>query len=97
MLRFAAANLARAGGSLQRAMAAAQKPRRRIDEERRIGLNWHAFPAAGRTIVAHDGQTGGFTSFIGVDRARRTAIVVLSNSTGAGVADIGMEVLGRGR
>ena len=37
-----------------------------------------AGPVTGRTVVWHNGGTGGFTSFLGVDRQAGVAVVVLS-------------------
>lgn len=57
----------------------ALSPRGPLGEDR-IGWAWitTVMPGSGRTIVWHNGGTGGFTSFIGIDRAAGTAVVVLS-------------------
>ena len=46
----------------------------------RIGWAWlsRPDPVTGRTVVWHNGGTGGFTSFLGVDRQAGVAVVVLS-------------------
>jgi len=46
----------------------------------RIGWAWlsRPDPVTGRTVVWHNGGTGGFTSFLGVDREAGVAVVVLS-------------------
>lgn len=93
MLEFAAANLEDGGGSLQRATAATHVPRQTIDPQTRIGLNWFVVRPYDREIVWHDGGTGGFSSFIGLDKARHRAVVVLSNSAAANPNDIGLHVL----
>lgn len=94
MLAYASANLDDEGGPLQHAMATARSPRVRIDAQTQIGLNWITQRAGDHDIVWHDGGTGGFSSFIGLDEARETAIVVLSNSaTLEGVDDIGFHML----
>lgn len=93
MLRFAAANLEDDGGPVQRASAAAHVPRHTIDSQTRIGLNWFVVRPYDREIVWHDGGTGGFSSFIGLDKARHRAVVVLSNSAAANPNDIGLHVL----
>ncbi len=42
----------------------------------------------------HDGGTGGFCSFVGLDPKERIGVVVLSNSfVRAGIADIGLHLL----
>ncbi len=93
MLTFAAANLGSDDGSLARAMAATHTPRHRINPQLRIGLNWHIFRPFDRDIVWHNGGTAGFVTFIGLDKARRMAVVVLSNSAASSVDDIGFHVL----
>jgi CubicO group peptidase (beta-lactamase class C family) len=94
MLAYASANLDDEGGPLQQAMASARSPRERIDAETQIGLNWFTRHNGDHDIVWHNGGTGGFSSFIGLDEARETAIVVLSNSaTLEGVDDIGFHML----
>jgi serine-type D-Ala-D-Ala carboxypeptidase/endopeptidase len=93
MLRFAAANLDSEGGSLHAAMAVAQGPRHRVDPETEIGLNWFNFTPHDRTLIWHNGATGGFAAFVGLDPATGTAIVVMSNSIGLVVDDIGLHVL----
>jgi D-alanyl-D-alanine-carboxypeptidase/D-alanyl-D-alanine-endopeptidase len=94
MLAYASANLDDGGEPLQQAMTTARSPRERIDAQTQIGLNWFTRRTGDHDIVWHDGGTGGFSSFIGLDEARETAIVVLSNSaTPEGVDDIGFHML----
>lgn len=94
MLRFAAANLDDDVRPLQQAMAAARAPRETTDPRPRIGLCWMIRRSHDREIVFHGGGTAGFCSFIGLDEAAHTAIVVLSNSwSAAGVEDIGFHLL----
>jgi CubicO group peptidase (beta-lactamase class C family) len=89
MLKFAAANLDGDGsGRLEQAMAAAHTPRRRFGNAA-IGLNW----IIDHGIVWHNGGTSGFSSFIGLDPKRHTAIVLLSNSRSEPVDDIGFHLL----
>ena len=45
-----------------------------------------------RDIVWHNGQTGGSHGFIALDKARQTAVVVLSNSVSS-IDDIGFHLL----
>ncbi|WP_433556805.1 serine hydrolase domain-containing protein [Pseudonocardia xinjiangensis] len=57
----------------------ALSPRGVLDEDR-IGWAWitTVVPGSERSVVWHNGGTGGFTSFIGIDRAAGTAVVLLS-------------------
>ncbi len=84
MLAFLAANLNLKPGPLQKAMALSQVPRADADGGgTRIGLGWHVtpLPMSKRTMVWHNGGTGGYSSFAGFVPETRTAVVVLSNTT----------------
>jgi CubicO group peptidase (beta-lactamase class C family) len=74
--------------------AEALKPRRDFDENERIGLHWFTSPLPGtdRTMVWHNGGTGGYSAFVGLDPAKRRGIVVLSD-TATAVDDLGTELL----
>ena len=96
MLAYAAANLASDETPLHKAMAAAQAPRTTA-EGMRVGLNWDTHRSDDVDLRFHGGATGGFASFIGLDRDRQTAIVVLSNSLSMDwsgkIEDIGFHLL----
>lgn len=55
-------------------------PRTDIADDRRIGLGWFTDEIDGRQITWHNGGTGGFSSWMGFDRAAQRGIVVLSAS-----------------
>ncbi|MFN2397241.1 MAG: serine hydrolase domain-containing protein, partial [Gemmatimonadaceae bacterium] len=68
LLRFLAANLSPPEGSLGKAIALAVAPRRPAGSPSlRIGLGWHVLERSGRSLVWHNGQTGGYHSFAGFD------------------------------
>jgi D-alanyl-D-alanine-carboxypeptidase/D-alanyl-D-alanine-endopeptidase len=56
-----------------------------------IGLAWIIQSDHDREIVWHNGETGGYYSFIGFDRESRTGVVVLSNSS-LPIQDIGIHL-----
>ena len=92
MLKFAAANMHPERGALERAMAFAQKVRAPAGSLS-IGLNWITEYTGADTIVWHNGGTGGYRTFLGLEPSRKTAVVVMTNTTGAGADDIGMHLL----
>jgi len=92
MLKFLDANLHPERGGLQRAMAFAHVPRAAADNMQ-IGLNWLRSNAGGDTIVWHNGGTGGYRTFIGFDPARKTGVVVMTNSGNEGADDVGFHIL----
>jgi CubicO group peptidase (beta-lactamase class C family) len=57
-----------------------------------VALGWHTFRRYGHHLLWHNGQTGGFKSFIGIDSAGKRAVVLLTNG-GNPVDDIGLHAL----
>ncbi len=94
MLKFAAANLHPERGKLEEAMAFAHEARASAGgPNTSIGLNWIIQHTGTNTIVWHNGGTGGYRTFLGLDPSNKTAVVVMTNSGGAGADDIGMHLL----
>ncbi|MFC0678512.1 serine hydrolase domain-containing protein [Lysobacter korlensis] len=58
----------------------------------RIGAGWITLETRGRQITWHNGGTGGFRTWIGLDRAAATAVVLLS-ATAVSVDRHGMAML----
>jgi CubicO group peptidase (beta-lactamase class C family) len=60
----------------------------------RIGSFWwtSTWGGTGQTITHHAGQTGGYASYLGLDRPRHKAVVVLSDIANDG-ADLGSQLL----
>jgi CubicO group peptidase (beta-lactamase class C family) len=60
---------------------AALEPTTATDQRNtRIGDFWQISTwQTGQTITWHNGQTGGYASYLGLDRPRHTAVIVLSN------------------
>ena len=56
------------------------------------GLAWVLAPLNGRTVVNHDGMTGGFAASLWVDPERKSSVAVLSNASAA-VLDIGLHLM----
>ena len=76
------------------AMKAMLEVRRPFLGKANVGLGWFISSSDGREIAMHDGGTGGFCSFAGLDPKERIGVVVLSNAfTRSGVVDIGLHLL----
>jgi CubicO group peptidase (beta-lactamase class C family) len=58
-----------------------------------IGFNWIVSAGNERTITWHNGGTAGYRTFLGLDRAAGQAVVVLTNSGGNGLDDLGFHLL----
>jgi CubicO group peptidase (beta-lactamase class C family) len=63
-------------------------------ENTRVGDFWQiSHWQTGQTITWHNGQTAGYTSYLGLDRQHHRAVVVLSDVAVAGTTDLGVELL----
>ena len=93
MMKYLAANLDSTSRPLGVVLRDAQRPRRPTTiPNTRIGLAWHVLSAFGSDIVWHNGETGGYHSFIGFDPARRVGVVILSNSA-TSIDDLGFHLV----
>jgi CubicO group peptidase (beta-lactamase class C family) len=99
LLRCAAANVGLIRTPLRPALEDCHEPRCDAGKPVRVGLGWHVvpLPGAGGPVICHSGETGGFRCFLGFVKERRTAVVVLANSSqlGTGIDRVGLAVLKR--
>ncbi|WP_309133521.1 serine hydrolase domain-containing protein [Cellulomonas sp.] len=73
----------------------ALEPRADLDEDR-IGHFWVTSTTSdGRTVTWHNGRTGGFAAWIGLDREAGRGVVVLSDVS-ASVDEVGLRLLEEG-
>ncbi|HWD14248.1 serine hydrolase [Pseudochrobactrum sp. sp1633] len=64
------------------------------DGTKRVGLGPFISKLAKRTIVWHNGKTGGFNSFAGIDRENGNGVIILANRIStSGIEDIGAHLL----
>ena len=82
MARFLEANLSPPDTPLGKAIETAQEPLHTVDGQTKLAMNWHLLtpPEPDRQVVWHNGQTGGFHSFIGFSRAHNVGVVILANT-----------------
>ncbi len=92
MLKFLAANLDSASVPLGPAMVMARAPRMPVGPNNMIGLAWNTVTLTGLPVTWHNGGTGGFRTFIGIDSQHHRGVIVLSNSTNS-PDDIGFHIL----
>lgn len=63
-------------------------------DDTRVGMFWHVSDwSTGQTVTWHTGQTGGYTTYFGIDRADRTAVIVLSDVSNTASSDLGRNLL----
>jgi D-alanyl-D-alanine-carboxypeptidase/D-alanyl-D-alanine-endopeptidase len=92
MLRYLQANMGLLKTPLAAAMQLAHEPRRDIGGGDRIGLAWMTHHTPHGDVVWHNGETGGYSSFIGFTSDGRRGVVILTNATGA-PQDLGFAAL----
>lgn len=83
MLVYLAANMNLTDSSLRYAIALTHQRTFRYegDHQDGIGLGWSLFTTDNLNVIWKNGGNGGYTSFIGFDKATKTGVVVLSNSS----------------
>ena len=93
LLKFLAANLDSSDALLPRTLRSTHGARAKTGAaDLDIGLGWHILRRFDTEIVSQNGETGGYHSFIGVDKRKRLGVVVLTNSAAA-IDDIGLHLL----
>ena len=61
----------------------------------RIGIFWHVTTTPGQTIAWHQGLTGGYAAYLGIDRANDRAVILLSDVAVPGIQELGSHLLAR--
>jgi serine-type D-Ala-D-Ala carboxypeptidase/endopeptidase len=88
MLRYLAGQLGMRESAITPALAVTQEQVASVGGHR-MGMNWNLSTRNGRTIVAHEGGTGGYSSYTGFDRAAKRAVVLLSDTSLVSVDGLG--------
>lgn len=78
MVRYLQANLGFIDSAITPAIELAQK---KLSDQPPMAMNWMLAKAGTRDVLAHDGGTGGFSSFVSVDREKQRGVVILSDTT----------------
>ncbi len=92
LLRFVRAHMQSAGADAT-PYALVQMPQRPTDvDQTQVGLTWRIKPVRGRTVVWHQGSTGGYASYVGFTSDGQRGVVVLTN-TASEVGYIGLNSL----
>jgi len=93
MLKFVGANIGLIATPLASAMAKTHQTQHDTGiEGLDVGLGWHILKRFDTELIWHNGGTGGYHSFVGFNKAKRTGVVILSNSTND-IDDIGRHLL----
>lgn len=63
-------------------------------DDTQVGMFWHVSEwSPGHFTTWHTGQTGGYSTFFGIDRESRTAVIVLSDVSNPAVLHLGRDLL----
>jgi len=92
MVLYLSANMGLTESVLYPAMQLAHKNSRTSDSNPKVGLGWHTMNVEDNEIIWHNGQTGGYTSFMGWIRGTDKGVVVLNNNSER-VDDFGLHAL----
>ncbi len=79
MVRYVQGQLGQAQAPISPALVLSQQPVN-AGSEPAMAMNWMLAPLGGRTWHAHEGGTGGFSSFVAFDVERQRGVVVLSDT-----------------
>lgn len=94
MLSFAAANVGLLKTDLLPAMELTHvKQGKKDGNDGYTTMGWTIINEDHEEILWKDGGTGGYRTFIGIDKKKKYGIVILSNSSITGVTDIGLNIL----
>lgn len=91
MLRFLKSNIDAPKGPLGETLRLSHQKRVVVGGPTTMGMGWHRNEQTGN--VWHNGQTGGYHSFMGFNPARRAGVVVLANTATGLVDAVGGNVL----
>ncbi|MCR6702473.1 MAG: serine hydrolase [Dokdonella sp.] len=86
MVRYVQAELGRGDAPIVAAMAVTQQP---LSQSPPMGMNWMLMPVGERRVLVHEGGTGGFSSFVAVDRLRERGVVILSDTAWHSIGSLG--------
>jgi len=65
--------------SLNEAIQFATEPRQKFDETSQVGLGWMTTTKDSNDVLWHNGGTGSSTSFIGINKAKNRAVLLMFN------------------
>jgi serine-type D-Ala-D-Ala carboxypeptidase/endopeptidase len=88
MVRYLEGELGTRESKITPALARTQQQVASVDGHT-MGMNWNLSTVNGHSIVAHEGATGGYSSFVGFDREAKRAVVLLSDTALVSVGGLG--------
>jgi CubicO group peptidase (beta-lactamase class C family) len=88
MLRYLEGQLGTRESAITPALARTQEQVAGVDGHS-MGMNWNLSTWNRRTLISHEGGTGGYSSFTAVDRTAKRAVVLLSDTALTSIGGLG--------
>lgn len=82
--------------AIGRALLEMERTRGATDGAMKVGLGWHIVEDGDLRLVWHNGGTGGFSSFMGFDRASGRSLTILSSSNAPNITGAGLNAFSLG-
>jgi len=60
-----------------------------VSEQPPMGMNWMRVPVKDRTVLMHEGGTGGFSAFVSLDPKQQRGVVILSDTAWHSIGSLG--------
>ncbi|MCD9005085.1 serine hydrolase [Luteimonas sp. XNQY3] len=70
-------------------LAALQASQQPVSQQSPMAMHWMIVPLAGRSVLMHEGGTGGFSSLVGFDPAQKRGVVILSDTALTALGGLG--------
>ncbi|WP_411834357.1 serine hydrolase [Pseudoxanthomonas mexicana] len=86
MVRYVQGGLGWTDAAIAPALALSQQ---QVSDKPAMAMNWMLMPVAGRTVLLHEGGTGGFSAWASIDRERQRGVVILSDTTWNSIGSLG--------
>lgn len=81
MMKYLRANLGIGHSTIDTAIAASHMELFRVNETLSVGYGWHILKLGSDRIIWHNGGTGGFQTFLGFNKEKRTGVIILANTS----------------
>lgn len=86
MVRYVQGNLGLIDAPISPALELAQE---KVSEQPPMAMNWMLARVGERIVHTHEGGTGGFSSFVSVDKEKQRGVVILSDTAWHGIGGLG--------
>lgn len=86
MVRYVQGGLGQVDAPIRTALEATHAA---VSEQPPMGMNWMRVPVKDRTVLMHEGGTGGFSAFVSLDPKQQRGVVILSDTAWHSIGSLG--------